>query len=381
MADIKNETEQQEEQVAPESAATGEESVATATEAEKGSEPAEEPKMEETESDAEEKDTSEHVEGERCESSTPVATEGDTFTVVQNRVAAAREKVLSAEEQIEECVRNIQNDLAEFENYERESLLPVVEESQRILESIGMEEAAIEPALSELELEDAEEPKLRIEDLSSGKGGAFFWGLIAAVATAGGWYAYAVQKAGLPLIPQKLPDLASLSALAGKISLLIQPQEHAPVGAAIVVGSALVVWWLVYMILVSVRSAKNQRLAEEIEEQAGFYCKKKEECKAMMERVREHLGTLRQTVRKYEVLLDEKNAGLRRALYIEEAENYDGLHENSKALAREVETMLKELDRLLATPMAKSGVLTEESVEALRHAKRVINDQILRLYN
>jgi hypothetical protein len=316
-----------------------------------------------------------------CETPTVVPATGDRFTVAQSRVAAARERVLSAEEEIEECIRNIQEDLAEFEAYEKEALLPVIGESQRLLESIGMEEAAIEPALAELELEDPEEEKLRIEDLSSGKGGAFFWGLLAAVATVGGWYAYAVQKAGVSLIPKELPDLASLSTLAGKVSLLLGPAENPSVGAAVVVGSALVVWWLVYAVLVAVRAAKNQRLAEEIEEQAGFYCRKKEECKAMMGKVREHLASLGQTARKYEVLLAEKNAGLRRALFIEEAESFDKLHERSQATAREIEMMLAELDRLLATPMARSGMLTEESVEALHHARRVISDQILRLYN
>jgi hypothetical protein len=257
----------------------------------------------------------------------------------------------------------------------------VVEESQKLLESIGMEETVIEPALTELELEDPEEEKLRIGDLSSGKGGAFFWGLLAVIATVGGWYAFAVQKAGASLIPQKVPDMETLSTLAGKVSLLLGPAENPSVGAAVVIGSALVVWWLVYTVLVAVRASRNQRIAEEIEEKAGFYCQKKEECKTMMEQVREHLKTLQQTVRKYEVLLAEKNAALRRALFIEEAENFDGLHARSKETAREMDAMLKELDRLLATPMARSGILTEESVEALRQAKRVINDQILRLYN
>ena len=329
----------------------------------------------------EEESTPESPESVEGESAPAPMVEQDSFSAAQSRVVAARNRVESAEEEIEECIRNIRNDLAEFETYEKGELLPVIEESQKLLKTIGMEEAPIEPTLTELELEDPEEEKLRIEDLSPGKGGAFFWGLLAAVATVGGWYAFAVQKAGVPLIPQKLPDMTTLSALAGKISLLLGPAENPSVGAAVVVGSALVVWWLVYTVLVAVRSSRNQRIAEEIEEKAGFYCQKKEECKAMMERVREHLKTLQQTVRKYEVLLAEKNAVLRRALFIEEAENFDSLHAKSKETAREMDAMLKELDRLLATPMARSGILTEESVEALRQAKRVINDHILRLYN
>jgi hypothetical protein len=330
---------------------------------------------------AEEEEQKEETAEEPAENAAAPAVAGGGLADAQKRVVAARSRVESAEEEIEECIRNIQEDLAEFEAYEKGELLPVVEESQKLLESIGMEEAAIEPTLTELELEDPHEEKLRIEDLSSGKGGAFFWGLIAAVATVGGWYAFAVQKAGAPLIPQKVPDMGTLSALSGKVSLLFGPAENPSVGAAVVIGTALVVWWLVYTVLVAVRASYNKRIAEEIEEKAGFYCQKKKECKAMMERVREHLKTLQQTVRKYEVLLAEKNAALRRALFIEEAKDFDGLHAKSKELAREMEAMLKELDRLLATPMAKSGVLTKESEEALRQAKRVVNDMILRLYN
>ena len=369
---------------APETAveATAQESESAAeAQAEASAETTEE-SVERTDEATEEKaeaveETAEEAEGGEC-ATAPAPVDPDD---VKGRVRAAKQKVLSAEEEIEACLQNIQNDLREFEEYEQKSLVPVVEESQRLLKKIGMDEAAVEPTLTELELENPEEEPLRIQEPSSGKAGAFFWGLIAATATVAGWYAYAVKELGTPFIPQKVPDMGSFSALAGKISLLIGPQEHPPVGAAIVVGSALTVWIVVYMILVGMRKAKNRRIAEEVEEQAGFYCKKKEECKTMMEQVREHLKSLHETVERYEVLLDEKNAGLRRAIFVEEAESFDQLHERSKAMAREMEELLKELDALLATPMAKSGVLTPESVEALRHAKRVINDQILRIYS
>jgi hypothetical protein len=246
---------------------------------------------------AEEEEQKEETAEEPAENAAAPAMAGGGLADAQKRVVAARSRVESAEEEIEECIRNIQEDLAEFEAYEKGELLPVVEESQKLLESIGMEEAAIEPTLTELELEDPHEEKLRIEDLSSGKGGAFFWGLIAAGATGGGWDAFAGQKAGAPLIPQKVPDMGTLSALAGKVSLLFGPAENPSVGAAVVIGTALVVWWLVYTVLVAVRASYNKRIAEEIEEKAGFYCQKKEECKAMMERVREHLKSLQQTVR------------------------------------------------------------------------------------
>jgi len=299
----------------------------------------------------------------------------------QERVVAAREKVQATEAEVEACILGIQKELEEFEEYEKSSLEPVIRESKELMERLGDQGVEIEPAVTAVELEDPEEEKLEIRDLSSGKGSAWFWGLIAGVATVGGWYYYAAQKAGVPLVPEKLPDMGYLSQLAGKVSLLLGPAENPSVGAAVVIGSALVVWWLVYMILVALRNVKNQRIAQEVEEQAQFYCQKKEECKTKMEEVREHLHTLQNTLRKYEVLLREKNAGLHRAIFIEEAESFDKLHAKSQEMAREVQAMLDELKKLLAAPMARSGTLNEESAEALRHAKRVINDLILRLYN
>jgi len=299
----------------------------------------------------------------------------------QERVVAAREMVQNTEAEIESCMLGVQQEVEEFERYEQEILEPLIRESKELMERLGDQGIEIEPAVTEVELEDPEEEKLEIQDLSSGKGGAWFWGLLAGVATVGGWYAYAVQKAGESLIPATVPDLSYFSKLAGKVSLLLGPAENPSVGAAVVIGSALVVWWLVYIILVAMRNAKNQRIAQEVEEQAHFYCQKKEECKSKMEEVREHLHSLKNTLQKYEVLLREKNAGLHRAIFIEEAESFDKLHAKSQEMARELQAMLDELKKLLATPMAQSGVLTQESVEALRHAKRVINDLILRLYN
>ncbi len=321
--------------------------------------------------------------GEEAEEAqkTPAAVAVPASSQPHHRVQAARQRVEEAEKELEACIMSIQKDLDQFEEYERERLIPVVKESQRLLESLGMEEPPAEPGIPKVELESPEREKLRIRELSSGRGGAFFWGLVAALVTVGGWYLFAAKKMGAPLVPQKVPGMETLSALAGKVSLLFGPAEQPSVGAAVVIGSALVVWWLVYVILVSVRASKNRRIAEEIEEQAGAYCEKTRECQSTMDQIREHLKTLHQTVEKYEVLLDEKNAGVRRAIFIEEAGSFDDLHERSKEMAQEMDELLQELEKLLATPMAKSGLVTPEGVEALRQAKRIVNDHILRLYS
>ena len=307
--------------------------------------------------------------------------EGDRHTRARKQVEAARALVESADAEIEECIANIRNDLAKFEEYERSTLMPVVEESRRILTELGVGELPAGAVVAEGERENPAEEPLVIEDLSSGKGSAFGWGVLAALLTLLGWYLYSASRAGVSPIPDRTPDLGFFSAIAGKISLLIDQVANPAVGAAIALVSALLVGWIVYAVLVSLRASRNQRIAEEIAQEAGFYCRKKEECKEKMAQVREHLKELQRTVRKYHLLLDEKNATLRRALFIEDADTLEKLHQRSRQTVEEIQELLQELDRILATPMAREGMLTRESVEALRRAKRIVNDQILRLYS
>ena len=345
-------------------------------------EAAEKPENEELHQPSREETEEEEPEKETSASAVAPAVVTDKNQLAQQKVAAAREQVLSAEEEVEECLRNIEGDIERFENYEKEELLPVVLTSRHLLEEIGVEELPEgSDLLPELELVNPEEEKIRIEDLSSGKAGAFFLSLFGGIVALLIWYLFAVKKAGAELIPQKLPDLSSLSELAKAIANAFGQGENPAVGAAIVVGTTLVVMWLIYIVLVAVRTSRNVRQAQEVEEAAGFYCRKKEECKEKMKEVREHLENLEKTVRKYEVILAELNATLNRALHVEGVQNFDELHTKTKKTARELQVLLKELDTLLATPMAQSGVLTPESIDALRRAKRAVNDHILHLYS
>ncbi|WP_292655065.1 hypothetical protein [Nitratifractor sp.] len=307
--------------------------------------------------------------------------EGDRHTRARKQVEAARALVESADAEIEECIAKIRDDLAKFEAYEHASLEPVVEESRRLLSELGVGELPTGVVVSEVELENPAEERLEIEDLPSGKAGAFGWGFLVALLTLLGWYLYGASRAGLSPLPDRMPDLGFFSAIAGKISLLIDQAANPAVGAAIALGTALLAGWIVYAVLVAMRAAKNQRIAEEIAQEAGFYCRKKEECKEKMAQVREHLKELQRTVQKYQVLLDEKNAALRRALFVEDADSLEKLHQRSRQNVEEIQELLQELSRLLATPMAREGMLTKESTETLRRAKRVINDRILSLYS
>lgn len=315
-----------------------------------------------------------------CEVIVPPA-EGDRHTRAQKQVEAARSQVESADAEIETCLENIRRDLEAFERYEEQKLKPIVDESRRLLAELGVEELPALPEATAVDLEAPDREALEIRDLASGKGTAFFWGLITTLAALAGWWIYGAQKAGVPVLPAQAPDLGLLERIAGGISLLVGPAQNAPVGAAIAIATALLLGGLVYWVLLGLRAAKNEKIAQEVVQEAGFYCRKKEECKEKMAQVREHLKELKRTAEKYQALLDEKNATLRRAIFIEQADALEKFHAKSRRTVEEVQELLQQLERLLGTPMAQEGMLTAESVEALRQAKRTVNDHILRLYS
>ncbi|WP_456429306.1 hypothetical protein [Nitratifractor sp.] len=339
----------------------------------------EETPSEETASEGEEENTQKEEEPAVAQSIAPIP------TLPEERIQAAKEKVAEANREIQSYVDKARKEFRQFEEYEKSELLPVLEESCEILTKVGIEEElpVVEgkAPLPELELENPEEERLEIPAVSSGKGGAFFWALVGGVATLAGWYAFAAERAGLPLIPKQLPQMSQLEKLSAAIADLFGQGSHAPVGAAIIIGSTLVVMWIIYMVLVSVRRSHNQRLAEEVEKQAAEYCERLDECKAKMNAVEEQVKNLDNTARKYEVLMKEINAAVNRALYIEEVSSFDELHDKTKEQIERLKTLLEEIEKLLETPIARSGELTPESVETLREAKRMINDEILRLYS
>jgi len=296
-------------------------------------------------------------------------------------VESARERVRSAEREVEEALETIEKELDEFIEYEKNTLAPIVEESRQIIEKVGIEDEEIgdlpEPEVDLAPVKEA--GRLDLQSISSGKGGAFFLSLIFGAATLGGWYMLAVKEAGAAAT-QGL-NMAALEQLAANISSFLSLGGSAQAGMAVVVVSTLIVMWIVYSIKVSLQASKNMEIAKEIEEKANEYCEQKGECKLKVLKVADSVKDLNELVRKYEVLLDEKNAALRRALHLEDTLEFEELHERSRKELEHMMELVKEVETLLATPLAKDGELSAESLEVIEKTKELLEKHIHDIYN
>lgn len=300
----------------------------------------------------------------------------------QEKVEYARSIVEDADSKVYECLAVVKKDIDEFEEYEQESLVPVIDESRRLLDRLGVDDEEI----GELPHVNADisavenDEKLYVNDLPSGKGGAFFWGLIGGLATLAGWYAFAAKEAGMSMVPQSL-DMDTIEKLSAKLSESIGFSANAQAGLAVAVASAVLIFIIIYSIKVSLQTSKNEELAKEIENKAVEYKSEKEQCRLNMEAIDEHIRNLRDVALKYEVLLDEKNAAVRRAIRIEGVATFDDLHENSKKEIEHLMTLIREIERLIEAPVIENGALSQHGANLLRDTEKLLQNHIDNIYS
>lgn len=308
---------------------------------------------------------------------------------VKSKLQIAREKIekakaltLETREQIEACMQHIEEDTRALEQIKQEIHTHALKDAEALFETIGVESEKLETvAKDQISLIDPGEGEIEIKELSSGRFRGLFWAFIAMIIVFAVWCYAAVSALGLPLVLEKFPDIQRLTQTLEWTSQKLGQGANASVGAAVVIAVVLIIGWLVYMLLVSMKHTHNLRLADETEEAVALYCTDKDDCKAKMKIVREHIQNSSKTLAKYKVLLEEQNAKLQRALFIEETEGYASLHAKTKEEIATTQTLISELKSLLETPISEAGVLTTEAIETLKRTNKTVNDHIMKLYS
>ncbi len=301
--------------------------------------------------------------------------------LAKSKIEEAEARIKSADEEIEECLSKIESDLAGFKGIEHSFVEKTLKNSQKYLKDLGVSDSVIQSTPEpQVDLNDPDLKPVNIKKISSGKFKGFAWGLIAALAAMIGWCYSAVQALGLPLLPEKFPDLERINKVLEWTSDKLGQGANVSVGAAVVIVGFLAIWFLIYWLVKTLTASSNLRTAARIEEDAEFYCSKKGECKEQMQKVREHIAHAKKLIEKYDVLLAEQNAKLQRALFVEEADKYDALHAKTQTEIGKMKKLVSQIERFLKTPMAEHGILSKEGVEILEKANKAANDHIMEMY-
>jgi predicted transposase YbfD/YdcC len=313
--------------------------------------------------------------------SSPAPKKVNKHHLAKSKLAEAETRIKSTDEEIEACLAKIDEDMQRFKGVESRFFDQTLKPAQTMLKNLGATDRVLESTPApKVDLNDPDIEAVEIKPISSGAFKGLMLGLTSGIVALGGWCYMATQALGLPLIPQKLPDMERWTRVLEWTSQKIGQGANVAVGLTALVLAVLVIVWFVYWLTKTLTAGSNLKKAVRIEEDTEFYCTKKGECKAQMENVREHIAHAQKTVEKYDVLLAEQNARLRRALYIEEAEKYDQLHAKTQQDVKTIKHLTTQIERFLETPMAEHGILSQEGIATLEEVNKVANDYVMELY-
>jgi len=296
----------------------------------------------------------------------------------------ARDMVNQSDSKVKDCMEILDEDIDAFEEAKSALIKGSLHKNEALLAEVGFEPEEANDAGEEGMKFGSEEPikPMQVKNLSSGKFSAFILALVAGLVVIAGWIFFAAKNLGITPYLDRMPSQEVQNKLLAWIGGGITGGEGNPMVGMVILGlTALIAMWAVYALLVYLREAHNKKLAQQVNEEAKFYCTQKEECKKEMEKVSEHIHKVIGSLHTYDVFFDELNAKMRRILYLEGKLPFNEYHQKSKEEMKGASILINSLNELISTPMAtENGSLSEESKEALDRTNRSLNFYRERLY-
>ena len=299
-------------------------------------------------------------------------------------VEETRTIVQDAENQLDECKLLLASDLKEYENAKQNLKDNGMDASESLLKKLGYEseEESVELDEEMVVFEPKEELEpIRIQEVSSGAFSSFILGLIAALVTVIGMIYVATMKLGVTLDLSKVPTEEVMKPILKWYSSAVGLPGSTTIGAVVIGAVALLVFFIVYKIRVSMKATANVHMAESQLEAAKAYSVQKGTCKEEMDKVDAYINDAIGTLTLYQVILNEQRGKLERILHLEEAkiESAD-FHHKSNIEMQDTQELIAYIKDFIALPMSEEGKLSGKSSLFLSRAKSKIQKVIDRLY-
>lgn len=297
-------------------------------------------------------------------------------------VEKAKNLVDHSEAQSEKCKLLLISDLKEFDTAKRSLNDGGLEVCSDLLERAGSKPSVKTENRSEnVVFEPKEElPPLAIKNVSSGRFTGLVFSLLAGLITAIGLIYAATEKMGITLDVTKIPSPERTQNIMTTISNFIGLDNYY-VGIAVFVSAILFVMVFVYWIRTALKGNSNLHFAAKQYAEAELYTETKEDCKTEMDRVDAHIKESIETLKLYQVILNEQKGKLERILHIEgENKKNAEYHEKSYMEIRETKELIETINHFMTMPMSEEGRLSQKSELLLQRAKTKMDKILERLY-
>ena len=298
-------------------------------------------------------------------------------------VQKAKIIVKESEDQLDECKLLLESDLNNYQKAKQELKDNGMDECELLLRQLGYESEGNSDLKEDTVVFEpkAEVAPIRISDVSSGKFSSFLVALITAIVTLAGMAFFASEKLGITVNIANLADPLERAPIAKFYGKLIGLPGDATIGSTFMVLVALLIMFIIYKIRVSRRANKNLRVATEQLAEAEEYTEQKSSCKDQMDKVDAYIHEAIETLKTYEVILNEQKGKLERILHIEhdKIETSD-FHHKSNIEMKDTEELINGIKDFMSVPMSEEGKLSGKSSLYLHRAKSRIQKVLDRLY-
>jgi len=288
-----------------------------------------------------------------------------------------------AENQLEQCKILLADDLKEYESAKQKLKENGMEDCEILLDELGYQgEEVVELDENMVVFVPKEELKpIAIHDVSSGGFTGVLLALVVGFATLVGMVYVATEKLGVTLDVSKLPTMGSLNPIMKWYASLVGINSNPLAGGAIMIVVVLLVMWIVYKIRVSIRANSNLRMAKDQLAAAEEYSMHKGNCKEEMDKVDAYINDAIETLKTYQVILNEQKGKLQRIMHLEhdKIESSD-FHHKSNIEMSDTQELISVIKDFMSVPMSEEGKLSGKSSLFLHRAKSKIQKVIDRLY-
>jgi len=298
-------------------------------------------------------------------------------------------KVDTIKSSLESVYRDYKKVLDEFEvaslalaEQENKILNATVKETLELLEKLhvpSLELDNVNDTIANIKLDNKKEI-LEVKYPSKGRFKGFFLGTLTTVAALAGLGVYGAKMANLPLTPETFMQKANLDTIVSKYLELLNIKMPVINGYALLGAASLILGFIVYKFTTLSQKIKNKKYVARLEENAKEYQAELLEQTEELKKVIEQIEQIQELNEKYDILLQEQNAKLKRILFFEKPQEFDDLNPVSKVEVEKTQLLLKELVNLMNTPVLKDDKLNADSIRNFQSAQTTLEEALKKLY-
>ena len=297
------------------------------------------------------------------------------------KVKSTREKAESKHKEYLDATSQLEETTKAFIEQENKIVDTTVADSLELLNSLNVGSLAdANKNIAQIE-HDNKESLIKIKNPSKGTAKGLFWGILGAAATTAGALLYGAKLTNLPLNIPTFMQKVNLDTIATKYSQLLHIKDNPIVGYSAVAVASLIVGFLIYKIVKWIQANRNIKYTKKVEKDVENFTQNLDNKIEDIYSLKEHTQNIQSVMQKYDIILQEQNAKIRRIKFIEQPEdNIDSLQKKSKLEIEKTVLILDELLELMNTPVNNGVKIREESKNRLSEANSVINEVIKKLY-